>query len=332
MLPARRQPPMTTRPHCTVAGTCHDVARSAARSSRSGGSASGVSLRWRPHDGPPWRRPARARGTHGQQVWRRLDASSEPRAPPISRTPCERRTARPRDGCRRPGARRRRRQRSAGRLHAQRRGRAGAGGRRRLRHGRRRSSPAQAICTTADADGANVNTDCEATAGPHNETSIAVNPTDANNMIGGANDYQLGLNPGGHVTETVLSRAHVTFDGGTHLVGVSDPLQLDLPGHRRPVGGVRRGRARLLRDARLPLRRAGQRAEPGRPRRQLRRRRQDLGVRPGRRRQRQLRQRRRPARQGVRRGVGQRQRDRHLRRLPARPRRAASSAPASTRR
>ncbi|HET7045253.1 MAG TPA: hypothetical protein VFI37_10425, partial [Gaiellaceae bacterium] len=34
------------------------------------------------------------------------------------------------------------------------------------------------------------------------------------NIIGGANDYQLGINPGGHVSETVLSRAHVTFDGG----------------------------------------------------------------------------------------------------------------------
>ena len=70
-----------------------------------------------------------------------------------------------------------------------------------------------AICTTAP-QGGNANTDCEASAGPHNETSIAVNPTDANNMIGGANDYQLGLNSGGHVTESVLSRAHVTFDGG----------------------------------------------------------------------------------------------------------------------
>jgi hypothetical protein len=71
-----------------------------------------------------------------------------------------------------------------------------------------------AICTTPTQTTANVNTDCAPTAGPHNETSIAVNPTDSNNMIGGANDYQLGLNPGGHVTESVLSRAHVTFDGG----------------------------------------------------------------------------------------------------------------------
>jgi hypothetical protein len=72
----------------------------------------------------------------------------------------------------------------------------------------------QKICTTPTQAAANVNTDCAPTAGPHNETSIAVNPTNTQNFIGGANDYQLGLNKGGHVTESVLSRAHVTFDGG----------------------------------------------------------------------------------------------------------------------
>jgi hypothetical protein len=71
----------------------------------------------------------------------------------------------------------------------------------------------EAICTTPTQNTANVNTDCEG-VNPHNETSIAVNPTNTQNIIGGANDYELGLNPGGHVSETVLSRAHVTFDGG----------------------------------------------------------------------------------------------------------------------
>lgn len=75
------------------------------------------------------------------------------------------------------------------------------------------AKPGTAICMTPTQTGANVNTDCE-TTGPHNETSIAVNPANPNNIIGGANDYQLSLNPGGHVSETVLSRAHVTFDGG----------------------------------------------------------------------------------------------------------------------
>lgn len=100
-----------------------------------------------------------------------------------------------------------------------------------------------AICTTGAQSG-NANTDCETSSvGPHNETSIAVNPTDAMNMIGGANDYQIGLNSGGHVSETVLSRAHVTFDGGTTwsmypifssstYQGTGDPaLAFDASGH-----------------------------------------------------------------------------------------------------
>ena len=70
-----------------------------------------------------------------------------------------------------------------------------------------------AICTSAPQTSTNINTDCE-NLGPHNETSIAVNPTNPLNMIGGVNDYQLGLSPGGHVTESILSRAHVTVDGG----------------------------------------------------------------------------------------------------------------------
>src|SRR6476661_8689472 len=71
----------------------------------------------------------------------------------------------------------------------------------------------KAICTTPTQATANVNTDCEGT-NPHNETSIAVNPTNTDNLIGGLNDYQLGVNPGGHVSESIQSRAHVSFDGG----------------------------------------------------------------------------------------------------------------------
>jgi BNR/Asp-box repeat len=66
----------------------------------------------------------------------------------------------------------------------------------------------------AGSDPTNVNTDCDGLASPHNETSIGVNPTDTNNIIGGANDYQLITTNGGTVKETVDSRAHVSFDGG----------------------------------------------------------------------------------------------------------------------
>ena len=70
-----------------------------------------------------------------------------------------------------------------------------------------------AICSTAPTNDANVNVSCEGT-GPHNETSIAVNPTDPDNLISGANDYQLAINPGGHVAASTRSRATVSFDGG----------------------------------------------------------------------------------------------------------------------
>ena len=72
-----------------------------------------------------------------------------------------------------------------------------------------------AFCTSAPTGDLNVNTDCaQSTVGPHNETSIAVDPTNAMHMVGGVNDYQLSLNPDGHVAETILSQAHVTTDGG----------------------------------------------------------------------------------------------------------------------
>ena len=73
--------------------------------------------------------------------------------------------------------------------------------------------PGDQICETEPSTAANVNTGCE-NLGPANETSIAVNPTNPDNLIGGANNYQLAINSGGHVAETLLSRAHVTFDGG----------------------------------------------------------------------------------------------------------------------
>ncbi|HEX8992826.1 MAG TPA: hypothetical protein VF784_14195 [Anaerolineales bacterium] len=80
------------------------------------------------------------------------------------------------------------------------------------------------ICSTTSSSAANVNTDCEGT-GPHNETSIAVNPTNTQNRIGSANDYQLTLSSGGTIFETVYSRAHVTFDGGA--TWTSYPVQFN---------------------------------------------------------------------------------------------------------
>jgi hypothetical protein len=79
--------------------------------------------------------------------------------------------------------------------------------------------------TGAGSDATNVNTDCESIVAPHNETSIAVNPTDTGNIIGGANDYQLLVTNGGTVKETVDSRAHVSFDGGATWSNYAVPFR-----------------------------------------------------------------------------------------------------------
>ncbi len=74
-------------------------------------------------------------------------------------------------------------------------------------------NPPSPICSTSTSSAANVDTDCEGTA-PHNETSIAIDPTNPLHRLGSANDYQLFLSSGGQINETIFSRAHVTFDGG----------------------------------------------------------------------------------------------------------------------
>jgi hypothetical protein len=74
-------------------------------------------------------------------------------------------------------------------------------------------NPPSPICATVPSSAANVNTDCEGDA-PHNETSIAINPSNPLNIIASANDYQLRLSSGGQTFFAVYSRAHVTFDGG----------------------------------------------------------------------------------------------------------------------
>jgi hypothetical protein len=73
-------------------------------------------------------------------------------------------------------------------------------------------NPPSPICSTTSTSASNVDTDCAESI--HNETSIAVNPTNALNQISSANDYQLRLTSG-ILQETVISRARATFDGGS---------------------------------------------------------------------------------------------------------------------
>jgi hypothetical protein len=78
-------------------------------------------------------------------------------------------------------------------------------------------NPPSPIGTNPYTTAYNVNTDTPGDGGaesaPHNETTIAVNPTNPLNMIASDNDYQGILrNHGPYVTNFI--RAHVTFDGG----------------------------------------------------------------------------------------------------------------------
>ena len=82
------------------------------------------------------------------------------------------------------------------------------------------SSP---ICAASGSGGSNRRVDCEGNA-PDNETVIAVNPKNDNNLIGGANDYQLTLS-GGSLYESALSRAHVSMDGGATWKSYPIPYQ-----------------------------------------------------------------------------------------------------------
>jgi hypothetical protein len=71
----------------------------------------------------------------------------------------------------------------------------------------------------------NVNTDTDLTS-PHFETSIAVNPTNSQNLIGSAADYQFVYSSSGAIVSiTGFARAHVTFDGGHSWTDY--PIQYD---------------------------------------------------------------------------------------------------------
>jgi len=84
----------------------------------------------------------------------------------------------------------------------------------------------QAICTTPTQTAANVTTDCDTiTAGPHNETSIAINPTNTKNIIGGANDYQLAPELGRASDRVDPVAGARVVRRRQDVVGVPDPVE-----------------------------------------------------------------------------------------------------------
>jgi hypothetical protein len=75
-------------------------------------------------------------------------------------------------------------------------------------------NPSNPINVTPVSNAANVNTNAGEPPGRHNETSIAVNPTNPLNMVGFTNDTQFAVNPSGNFMEGGISRVRFTMDGG----------------------------------------------------------------------------------------------------------------------
>src|ERR1017187_2908472 len=75
------------------------------------------------------------------------------------------------------------------------------------------------LCAQLPTAASNVLTSCDQPQAPHNETAIAINPRNPLNMIASANDYQ-ETSP---TSRTLLSRAHVSFDGGRSWANYSLP-------------------------------------------------------------------------------------------------------------
>jgi hypothetical protein len=89
-------------------------------------------------------------------------------------------------------------------------------------------NPPSPIGTNPYSSAANVNADTPGDGGaesaPHNETTIAINPTNPLNQIASVNDYQAIVKNNGAFL-TVFSRAHVTFDGGHTWTEYPVPFQ-----------------------------------------------------------------------------------------------------------
>jgi hypothetical protein len=77
-------------------------------------------------------------------------------------------------------------------------------------------------CSQTDGNNVRVNQDCTNQGGsPQNETGIAVNPLDANNLIAGQNDYRRGDSTCG---------ADYSLDGGKHWGDALLPVGYTFPG------------------------------------------------------------------------------------------------------
>ena len=108
---------------------------------------------------------------------------------------------------------------------------------------RRRRDRAEQISQGSDDLRANQDYSCFA----QNETTMAVNPLDTRNLVGGANDYRLGFSSSGFYAST--DRGRSWYDGNVPWPSLPSGETLD--SCRRPGDRLRPRRHRLLRRDRL---------------------------------------------------------------------------------
>ena len=108
-----------------------------------------------------------------------------------------------------------------------------------------------AICGVAASSDPNVNLSCGPTR-QHNETSIAVNPVNPDNMIYGRERLPARHQPRRPCQRLDPLARDRHLRRRRHLDRLSDPDQRHLPGDGRSCRRVRRRGQRLLRDARVP--------------------------------------------------------------------------------
>ncbi|TMK69710.1 MAG: exo-alpha-sialidase [Actinobacteria bacterium] len=73
--------------------------------------------------------------------------------------------------------------------------------------------PFTSLCTSATTFGSNVQTNCDSTVLPHNETAIAADPANPAHLVGGTNDTELPPNGASGSAKSALGY-YTSFDGG----------------------------------------------------------------------------------------------------------------------
>ncbi len=98
-------------------------------------------------------------------------------------------------------------------------------------------------CTDgSDLGGGNIRMNCDSTNLPHNELSIAVDPTNPKHIVAGSNDYELFFQ-GNKIVERIIAGFYTSFDGGTTWIN----------GHVNPDGFTFSGDPAIAFDTQLGL-------------------------------------------------------------------------------